>query len=53
MENAVSTYKVAACEQRSSYKKILRYTSKALVIDIGRHLDKVKYKCRKRVEICI
>jgi hypothetical protein len=36
-----------------AYKKILRSTSKALVIDIGRHLDRVKYKCLKRVKIYI
>jgi len=36
-----------------AYKKILRCTLKALVTDIGRHLDKVKYTCLKRVKICI
>jgi len=35
-----------------AYKEMLRCTSKALVIDIGRHLDKVKYKCLKRVKFC-
>jgi len=31
-----------------AYKKTLRCTLKALLIDIDRHLDKVEYKCLKR-----